>query len=87
MAQKVQVLLVDDLSTGNANKLRKELEPYVEHARKATGAATARRRRTRTGPGRERSAQIRAWAKQRGYKVNERGRIPANIVAEYEAAH
>ena len=35
----------------------------------------------------ERSAQIRAWAKQRGYKVNERGRIPANIVAEYEAAH
>jgi hypothetical protein len=109
MAQKVQVLLVDDLdgseatetvafgldgaayeidlSSGNANKLRKELEAYVEHARKATGAAAARRRRTRTGPGRERSAQIRAWAKQRGYKVNERGRIPANIVAEYEAAH
>jgi hypothetical protein len=109
MAQKVQVLLVDDLdgseatetvifgldgasyeidlSTGNANKLRKELEAYVEHARKASGASTARRRRTRTGPGRERSAQIRAWAKQRGYKVNERGRIPANIVAEYEAAH
>jgi hypothetical protein len=109
MAQKVQVLLVDDLdgseatetvtfgldgasyeidlSTGNANKLRKELEPYVEHARKASGAAGARRRRTRTGPGRERSAQIRAWAKQRGYKVNERGRIPANIVTEYEAAH
>jgi hypothetical protein len=33
------------------------------------------------------SAQIRASANQRGYKVNERGRIPANIVAEYEAAH
>ena len=107
MAQKVQVLLVDDLdgseaketvtfgldgalyeidlSSGNAGKLRKELAHYVEHARKAS--APARRRRTRTGPGRERSAQIRAWAKQRGYKVNERGRIPANIVAEYEAAH
>jgi len=107
MAQKVQVLLVDDLdgseatetvavgldgasyeidlSSGNAGKLRKELAGYVEHARKAS--APARRRRTRTGPGRERSAQIRAWAKQRGYKVNERGRIPANIVAEYEAAH
>jgi hypothetical protein len=108
MAQKVQVLLVDDLdgseatetvafgldgasyeidlSTGNAGKLRKELASYVEHARKASAPA-ARRRRARTGPGRERSAQIRAWAKQRGYKVNERGRIPANIVAEYEAAH
>jgi hypothetical protein len=107
MAQKVQVLLVDDLdgseatetvpfgldgasyeidlSTGNAGKLRKELAHYVEHARKAS--APSRRRRARTGPGRERSAQIRQWAKQRGYKVNERGRIPANIVAEYEAAH
>ena len=107
MAQKVQVLLVDDLdgseatetvtfgldgasyeidlSSGNAGKLRKELAHYVEHARKAS--SQARRRRARTGPGRERSAQIRAWAKQRGYKVNERGRIPANIVAEYEAAH
>jgi hypothetical protein len=107
MAQKVQVLLVDDLdgseatetvsfgldgtsyeidlSSGNAGKLRKELAGYVEHARKAS--APARRRRARTGPGRERSAQIRQWAKQRGYKVNERGRIPANIVAEYEAAH
>ena len=107
MAQKVQVLLVDDLdgseatetvtfgldgasyeidlSPDNAGKLRNELAHYVEHARKAS--APARRRRARTGPGRERSAQIRLWAKQRGYKVNERGRIPANIVAEYEAAH
>jgi Lsr2 len=107
MAQKVQVLLVDDLdgseatetvtfgldgasyeidlSAGNASKLRKELASYVEHARKASGQP--RRRRTRTGPNRERSAEIRQWAKSRGYKVSERGRIPANIVAEFEAAH
>jgi sRNA-binding protein len=107
MAQKVQVLLVDDLdgseatetvtfgidgasyeidlSSGNAGKLRKELTQYVEHARKAN--APARRRRARTGAGREQSARIREWAKSRGFKVNERGRIPANIVAEYEAAH
>ena len=43
--------------------------------------------RTRTGPGRERSSEIRAWAKQRGYKVSERGRIPAQIISEYDAAH
>ena len=41
----------------------------------------------RTGPGRERSSEIRAWAKQRGHKVSERGRIPASIIAEYEASH
>jgi len=100
MAQKVQVLLVDDLdgteatetvsfgldlSTGNAGQLRNELAQYVDHARKAN--APARRRRARSGAGREQSARIREWAKSRGFKVNERGRIPANIVAEYEAAH
>ena len=106
MAQKVQVLLVDDLdgseatetvtfgldgvsyeidlSSGNAGQLRDELAQYVEHARKSNGI---RRRRSRSGAGREQSARIREWAKQRGMKVNERGRIPATIVAEYEAAH
>jgi len=106
MAQKVHVVLVDDLDGGeaeetvqfgldgiayeidlsseNAKKLRKELGSYAEHARKAGGAR--RRPRTRTGPGRERSSEIRAWAKERGYKVSERGRIPAAIIAEYESA-
>jgi hypothetical protein len=108
MAQKVQVLLVDDidgseatetvslgldgvsyeidLSSGNAGSLRKELTQYVDHARKA-GNTQARRRRQRNGAGREQSARIREWAKSRGFKVNERGRIPQNIVTEYEAAH
>jgi GNAT superfamily N-acetyltransferase len=108
MAQKVQVLLVDDidgseatetvtfgldgmayeidLSSGNAGQLRTELASYVDHARKS-GGTQVRRRRQRNGAGREQSARIREWAKDRGFKVNERGRIPANIVAEYEAAH
>jgi len=108
MAQKVQVLLVDDLdgsqadetvtfgldgvayeidlSSGNAGKLRSELAQYVEHSRKAA-AAPARRRRPRTGAGREQSARIREWAKAHGKKISERGRIPADILAEYEAAH
>ena len=51
------------------------------------GSAAGRRRKPRTGPGRERSSEIRAWAKQRGHKVSERGRIPASIITEYEASH
>ncbi|HSZ39919.1 MAG TPA: Lsr2 family protein [Trebonia sp.] len=108
MAQKVQVLLVDDLdggtadetvtfgldgasyeidlSSGNAGKLRNELAQYLEHARK-TAAGPARRRRPRSGAGRQQSAAIREWAKQHGKKISERGRIPADILAEYEAAH
>ena len=110
MAQKVQVLLVDDLdgseatetvtfgldgvsyeidlSSGNAGKLREELAHYVEHARKAsTSAAQARRRRPRSGAGRERVRESASGPRRTAYKVNERGRIPANIVAEYEAVH
>lgn len=105
MAQKVQVLLVDDLdggeadetvtfaidgatyaidlSSANAKKLRDSLQPFVEHARKE---GAVRRRRSRGPSSRERSAEIRAWAKERGKKVNERGRIPAAIVEEFEAA-
>jgi hypothetical protein len=40
-----------------------------------------------SGSARERDSHIREWAKQRGHKVSERGRIPASIIAEYEASH
>ncbi|MFI6578800.1 Lsr2 family protein [Nocardiopsis sp. NPDC050513] len=78
-----------DLSAGNAAKLRDALTPFVDAARKApakaAGRGGARRTGTRNAPSRERSAEIRAWAKAAGKPVNERGRIPAKIVAEYEA--
>ena len=69
----------------NPEEVLNHLAPIIE--RTELFSTWLSQRRARTGPGRERSAQIRQWAKQRGYKVNERGRIPANIVAEYEAAH
>jgi Lsr2 len=77
-----------DLSSANAKKLRDSLQPFVDHAQKPS---TTRRRgtgvRTRGASSRERSADIRAWAKAKGIKVNERGRIPASVVEQYEAAH
>ncbi len=73
-----------DLSAKNAAAFRKQLGPYVEHARKA-GRAPGRRPR-RTVASRQRSSDIRAWAKQHGLAVSERGRIPASVVAQYQAA-
>lgn len=35
---------------------------------------------------REQSTAIRAWAQQNGIKVSERGRIPATVIAKYQAA-
>jgi hypothetical protein len=76
-----------DVCTSHAKELHDKFSGYADSARKVSGGAAARRRKPRTGPGRERSSEMRAWARQRGHKVSERGRIPASIIQEYEASH
>ena len=71
-----------DLNKKNARAFRKQLAPFVEYARR-TGRG---QRRPRTSSSRQRSGDIRAWAKGQGIAVSERGRIPASVAAQYEAA-
>jgi hypothetical protein len=73
-----------DLSTKNATAFRRPLVPFIEHARK-TGRGQRRRPR-RTASSRERSGDIRAWAKDQGITVSDRGRISASVAEQYEAA-
>ncbi len=73
-----------DLSKKNATAFRRQLAPFIEHARKA--GRGPRRRPGRSASSRERSGDIRAWAKDRGIAVSDRGRIPASVVEQYEAA-
>jgi nucleoid-associated protein Lsr2 len=71
-----------DLSSDHAQTLRGTLGGYIEHARKAPAAprqARGPRKRTDT-------SAVRAWAKERGMEISERGRIPASVMKEYEAA-
>jgi nucleoid-associated protein Lsr2 len=75
-----------DACTQHAKELREKVGPFVEHARRASAQGRGRKRQQQAGAGRQQSAQIREWAKSRGLKVSERGRIPASIVAEYESA-
>jgi hypothetical protein len=81
-----------DLSAKNARAFRAKLAPFVEHARKA-GRGPARkagrgpaRRTSRTSAGRQRSGEVRAWAKDHGIAVSARGRIPASVIEQYQAA-
>ena len=76
-----------DVCGQHAQQIRTSMEPFVAHARKAGPIAGGRRRRERPTSNREQSASIRSWAKGRGIQVNERGRIPASVVKEYEQAH
>ncbi len=73
-----------DLSKKNAAAFRRQLASFIDHARKA--GRGQRRRPGRTASSRERSGGIRAWAKDQGIAVSERGRIPASVVEQYEAA-
>ena len=73
-----------DLNAQNAAAFHQQLAPFIEHARRA-GRASSRRPR-RTAASRQRSGDIRAWAKQHGITLSERGRIPANVVEQYQAA-
>jgi len=74
-----------DLSRKNASALRKRLAPYIEHARKVSRAAQSHRA-GRTAASRQRSGDIRAWAKAQGLAVSERGRMPASVIEQYHAA-
>lgn len=110
MAQKVQIVLIDDidgseavetvsfaldgvsyeidLSEEHARELRDSFARWVGHARRVSGRASRGRRggtAARTSSGE--SAAIREWARANGYEISDRGRIPANIRAAYEAAN
>jgi len=73
-----------DLNKKNAAALRRKLAPFVEHARKA--GRGPRSRAGRGAAGWERGSEIRAWAKGQGIAVSGRGRVPASVVEQYEAA-
>src|SRR4029077_815563 len=74
-----------DLNAKNAAAFGKQLAPYLEHARKAGRAQP--RRSGRPTSRRQRSGDIRAWAREHGLAVSERGRIPASVAEQYHPAN
>jgi hypothetical protein len=114
MAQRVNVVLVDDLdgseaaetvnfgldganyeidlSAENATKIREVLAVYVGHGRRtggrrkggAQGSGTAARSGgVASGPS---ASEIRAWARENGFDVPERGRVSSEVREAFLAA-
>lgn len=78
-----------DLSNANIQKFKKAIKPYMDKARRV--GATSRRNTRRTnrrssGSTTSKSKLIREWATENGLEVSPRGRIPAEIVEQYDAA-
>ena len=106
MAQKVHIVLIDDidqsdaeetvtfgldgkeyaidLNAKNAQALRDALAPYVGHARPVSGRSG---RRASKPTGVAPASEIRAWARENGFDVPERGRVAAEVREAYAAAH
>ena len=85
-----------DLSEDNAARLRESLASFVAAARKSGGSAAAGRRAPKMTASssrrpqpldREQTAAIRAWARQNGHQVSDRGRISKTVVDAFQAAH
>lgn len=79
-----------DLTDHNATALRDAVSPYVAAARAVAGSRGRRSTTPRTA--RHRSGQrdygpVRVWAKENGYTISDRGRVPANVLDAYDAAH
>lgn len=74
-----------DLTARHAAEFRRRLEPFIERARSARARRPAGT--VRTAASRERSRQIRAWAMQHGLELSPHGRLPRDVVMQYEAAH
>ena len=78
-----------DLSARHSEELRSALGKYVSHARKVGGAA---RRPVRPGRGAKsangalNTTEVRNWARENGFDIKDRGRVPADLVAKYQAA-
>jgi hypothetical protein len=78
-----------DLSTANVAKLDKALKPYVEAAMKVRSSRPQRGKASNgNGPvPKEQLSAIREWARKNGHEVSDRGRIKADVVEEFNAAH
>ena len=81
-----------DLSADNAALLREKLARFVDNGKKVTThprgrKQTSRRVVTSAPVGREQAQAVRDWARNNGYTVSERGRIPKNVQEAFENAH
>ena len=74
-----------DLCMKHSERFDDAVGRFASHARKA--AARLPRAKRRTAAHRKHSAEVRAWAKEQGLAVSERGRIPADVVSRFETTH
>jgi hypothetical protein len=75
-----------DLNGKHSEELHSVLGRYISHARKVGGTA---RRGVARGSRKSNTVDtvaVRAWAREQGIDIKDRGRVPADVIAKYQAA-
>jgi len=75
-----------DLNKRNAAALRKALGEFTAAARKVRGARAVSKPVSQAEPVKIDAKVVREWAAANGITVSARGRIPSDVVEQYEAA-
>lgn len=78
---------VIDLNEGHAKELRGALSRFTDAGRRVSGGRGRPAARTKSSHGGPDAKAVRMWAVENGIQVNTRGRIQAEVVEKYEAAH
>jgi hypothetical protein len=78
-----------DLNAKNAAKLRNKLDDFVGAARRTGGRVKRGTSPRAAAPAanREQTRAIRDWARQNGFEMSDRGRIPSNVIDAFDQAH
>lgn len=71
-----------DLNDSHRDELLRALQPYIDAGRRQGRRPAATRNGSTTG---ENLAVVRAWARDNGHEVSNRGRVPNAIIEAYRA--
>jgi hypothetical protein len=75
-----------DLNAAHAGELRDILASYAAAGRKITGVTWRPPRFSQqVSADRPSTGELRAWARAHGVEVKTRGRVPAGVLAEFQA--
>ena len=76
-----------DLTSENAAKLRDDLSLWIGHAERTGGRRSTGRSSGKSSGSKADLGAVRAWARENGHQVSDRGRISADVQAAYDKAH
>ena len=78
-----------ELNAVYAEEFRTARQPFIDAARKAGNGGVARRAgaaRAAARPSGPNPSVVRAWAKDQGIEVKDKGRVPAELVVRFQDA-